>query len=29
LEAQGCTATFVGVSPLMARIFRFGGLDQQ
>ncbi|MGJ5081022.1 WecB/TagA/CpsF family glycosyltransferase [Bradyrhizobium sp. HKCCYLS3013] len=29
LEAQGCTATFVGVSPLMARIFRFGGLDRQ
>ncbi|XUM24997.1 STAS domain-containing protein [Bradyrhizobium oligotrophicum S58] len=29
LEAQGCTATFVGVSPLIARIFRFGGLDRQ
>ncbi|UFZ04788.1 WecB/TagA/CpsF family glycosyltransferase [Bradyrhizobium ontarionense] len=29
LEAQGCVATFVGVSPLMARIFRFGGLELQ
>lgn len=27
LEAQGCVGTFVGVSPLIARIFRMGGLD--
>jgi N-acetylglucosaminyldiphosphoundecaprenol N-acetyl-beta-D-mannosaminyltransferase len=29
LEAQGGVATFVGVSPLTARIFRLGGLDLQ
>jgi N-acetylglucosaminyldiphosphoundecaprenol N-acetyl-beta-D-mannosaminyltransferase len=27
LEAQGCSATLRGVSPLMARIFRLGGLE--
>jgi N-acetylglucosaminyldiphosphoundecaprenol N-acetyl-beta-D-mannosaminyltransferase len=27
LVAQGCVASFVGVSPLLARIFHFGGLD--
>ncbi|MGJ4931122.1 WecB/TagA/CpsF family glycosyltransferase [Bradyrhizobium sp. HKCCYLS2038] len=29
LETQGCSATFVGVSPQLARIFRFGGLELQ
>ncbi|WP_284421392.1 MULTISPECIES: WecB/TagA/CpsF family glycosyltransferase [unclassified Bradyrhizobium] len=29
LEAQGCMASFVGVSPQLARIFRFGGLELQ
>jgi N-acetylglucosaminyldiphosphoundecaprenol N-acetyl-beta-D-mannosaminyltransferase len=27
LEARGCVSTFVGVSPLLARIFRLGGLE--
>jgi len=27
LEARGCISTFVGVSPLLARIFRLGGLE--
>ncbi|MGY3451453.1 WecB/TagA/CpsF family glycosyltransferase [Bradyrhizobium sp. USDA 4353] len=27
LDANGCEAAFVGVSPLLARIFHFGGLE--